>query len=266
MKVVLVGAGAVATHMAQRLCSVGVDVVQVYSRSEQSAQLLALQTGADWITSLKKLRGDVDVIVFAVTDDALPEMVHIVMSKLTADQKPLLVHTSGATPVKVFAAYEGASGVVYPLQTFSRTRMLDFSRVPLFIEAQGNAQDDIPTVADFARLFSPLIYEADTAMRTRLHVAAVFACNFVNHLYELGGEVLHEAGLPFDVLLPLIEETAYKVCELPPCQAQTGPAVRNDQTTIQRHLTLLQQDGNEHLVHLYKYLTESIHNGQQQKS
>lgn len=146
-------------------------------------------------------------------------------------------------------------GVFYPMQTFSKQRTVDFRQIPVFVES--NSAADTQTLKDIASVLSEKVYEATSEQRKSLHLAAVFTCNFTNHMYALAAELLKKYQLPFEVMLPLIDETARKVHELEPCLAQTGPAIRYDENVINNHLQMLSDKPG--MQELYRLISESIH-------
>jgi predicted short-subunit dehydrogenase-like oxidoreductase (DUF2520 family) len=170
----------------------------------------------------------------------------------------LVAHTSGATPLAVLQPYFAHSAVFYPLQTFSKNREVDFSKVPICLETAQ--KEDYPKLEQLARRLSDQVFALDFEKRQTLHLAAVFVNNFVNHLYTIGAGLLAENDLPFALLRPLIEETAAKIQDHAPATMQTGPAVRGDQVTLERHLTLL--SNHPDLQQLYQFFSTAI---QQQK-
>ena len=227
MRIALIGRGRVATHMGKALLKAGHKVVSVNSRT------------------LAELPQDADVYIIAVKDSALQE----VISKVTKGREgQLFLHTAGSMPLSVFEGYADNAGVLYPMQTFSMDREVDFREIPLFIEGAD------PRIRAVAESLSGHVYELSTADRKYLHLAAVFACNFANHCYTLAADVLQKKGLPFDVMLPLVDETARKVHELHPTEAQTGPAVRGDQNVMQAQAALLDGKAKE----IYELLSQSI--------
>ena len=157
--------------------------------------------------------------------------------------------------MNIWEGYAERYGVFYPMQTFSKQRAVDFREVPFFIEAKR--PEDVELLKAVAGTLSEKVYEADSEQRRSLHLVAVFTCNFTNHMYALAAELLEKYHLPFDVMLPLIDETARKVHELPPCDAQTGPAVRYDENVINKHLSML--EGTPALQEIYKLMSKSIH-------
>ncbi|GBU06697.1 hypothetical protein AwDysgo_00280 [Bacteroidales bacterium] len=247
-KIVLLGAGNLASQLGRSLQEVGHEILQVYSRSHDSASLLAQTMGVPFTISLAELRDDADIYLFALSDAALPEVL-LQMPKLDG----LFVHTAGSLALDVFAGYTSRYGVFYPLQTFSKQRKVSFEMLPIFIEA-NNPEDEM-LLADLARSISSKVQSLDSVQRSYLHLAAVFACNFSNHLYALAAKILEGQGLDWKLLLPLIQETASKVEEMSPPEAQTGPALREDSIVMNKHLKML-RDPN--VAHIYDLLSQSI--------
>ena len=254
MKIVLIGAGNVATHLGRKLVEVGEEVVQVFSRNLLKATELATALGARPFDDLYGLTARADLYIIAVHDDAIADVVKK-LGEFVLETK-LVVHTSGATPAKVFEAAPGLSrtGVFYPLQTFTKERQLDFSEVPICVSASQTA--DLEVLEAFARKLSPHVYQINDTQRSWLHLAAVFVNNFTNHLFEIGHSSLKKQQLPFEMLLPHIRETVAKLDSGPPKAMQTGPAVRQDWTTSERHLTML--NGRGDLQDIYRVLTKHI--------
>lgn len=249
MRISIIGSGNVATHLGKALYASGHEIVDVFSPSAGHAGLLATALNARAITRLWQLSPQVDLCLIAVKDDVIED--------LAADLKlshSMVVHTAGSIPMQVLAASAPAYGVLYPFQTFSKPRQLDITQVPFCLEAS-----DGETLRRLEQLVADLgarSYVLDTDSRKALHLAAVFACNFTNHLYTLAESLLREKAIPFDLLRPLIGETAGKALEGNPFEAQTGPAVRNDQKVIAGHLRQL--EGKPELRELYGLLSESI--------
>ncbi|MDD4822535.1 MAG: DUF2520 domain-containing protein [Bacteroidales bacterium] len=247
--VTFIGAGNLATQLALCLHKSGIKIIQVFSRTEEAASLLAMKVGALSCTHIPDITSEADVYIFALKDTVLED----VASK-TPVNKGLWIHTSGSMPMNLFAPYKESYGVLYPLQTFSKTKEVDFSQIPLFLE--GSNEKVMDTIKKLANILSPHIYFVDSEKRKRLHLSAVFACNFANHLYSIADEIIRETGIPFSVLFPLIQETAAKVQELPPLDAQTGPAVRYDQNIINKQIEML-KDSPE-FQEIYRLLSQSI--------
>lgn len=249
MKIVCIGSGNVATHFANAFKAGAAELVQVWSKNQEHAAELAVSLGAAPISDLKEIDLKADLYLIAVKDDAIPEVVTAL-----AGVEGMVVHTSGATDIGVFRESGMNFGVLYPLQTFSKQKNLDFKQVPLCIEAKD--QETLDTLKSIAQMLSPLVYEVNSEKRRILHLAAVFACNFVNHLYALSKEILQKNDLDFEILRPLIMETAVKVQDAFPADVQTGPAIRNDEQTIIKHKELLKD--MPQLEDIYETLSKSI--------
>ena len=251
MRVVFVGAGRLATQLAQALHENGHTVEAVYSRTKVSAEALTAKVGGVATDKIDELPTAADAFIIAVKDSALSEVTRRLQEG--REGQPMY-HTSGSMPMSVFGS-EGCHGVIYPMQTFSKERRVDFSRVPFFIE--GNGEQSLQVARRVASAVSSDVRELSSEQRRQLHLAAVFACNFSNHCYALSAEVLERHGLTFDTMLPLIEETAAKVHTLHPREAQTGPAVRYDENVINAHLQMLADDPR--LQQVYELMSKSIH-------
>jgi predicted short-subunit dehydrogenase-like oxidoreductase (DUF2520 family) len=249
MNIVFIGAGNVATHLAIAYKAMGADIVQVWSKDYRNAEILAALTKAIPVKSWEDLDQTADCYIIAVKDDAIPE----VASHLE-EVRGIVVHTSGATPIDVLRSAGTGYGVLYPLQTFSKSKAVDLKSVPFCIE--GNTIETLEKIAALAHLLSESVAEVSSEQRKVLHLAAVFACNFTNHLYHLSSEILQQHDLKFDLFKPLILETAQKIQTAPPVSVQTGPAVRNDLSTMGKHLALL--NGSPQLQEIYQLLSDSI--------
>lgn len=249
--VVMVGAGNLATHLARAFYRKGFRIVQVFSRTEASARLLAQEVEADWTTRVADLNPNAQLYVAALTDEALPPLI----PRLVAGCKEgVWIHTAGSLPMELWAGYASRYGVLYPMQTFSKKQEVDFSRIPVFVE--GSDAEVTAFIRAVASALSEHVYEASSAQRRYLHLAAVLVCNFTNHLYSLASDLLTRNGLPFEAMLPLIDETARKVHTLAPREAQTGPAVRGDKAVIDSHLDLLSD--TPALQELYRLMSAGI--------
>ncbi|MBK0384512.1 DUF2520 domain-containing protein [Pedobacter sp. SD-b] len=251
MKVAILGAGNVATHLAKALIKAGYPVKQVWSRHHQNAVDLALQIGANSIQEIADLSKQIDVVIIAVKDDAIES----IAAKVPPSNQPRLVlHTSGSTNISVLEKHNQNCGVLYPLQTFSKHADLDFSNVPLLVEA--NHQQAEEQLMLLAKKLSKTVEKVNSENRMRIHVSAVFACNFTNHFYAIAEKLIAETNLDLDLIRPLILETAQKAMLNSPQIAQTGPARRNDELTINKHLDLLKN--NPPLQNLYAIVSQDI--------
>ena len=255
MDVVFVGTGRLATNLAFALHSAGHHIVGLYSRTAASAQMLAERLpGFSGVTtdSLSELP-TADVCIIAVKDAVISTLLPALRE---GRESCCFYHTAGSVPLSVF---EGTGlqhyGVLYPMQTFSKERLVDFSHVPFYIEAVD--EETLDRARKLALTVSDHVSELSSSARRHLHLAAVFACNFVNHCYELSAEVLEGCGLPFSAMHSLIEETARKAMTLHPHEAQTGPAVRYDEQVIEAQSLLLADQ--PHLREVYDLMSQSIH-------
>ncbi|MBN1820218.1 MAG: DUF2520 domain-containing protein [Prolixibacteraceae bacterium] len=247
---VLIGAGNLATHLGEVLKQKGFNILQVYSRTQNSAKNLAERLNATFTTSPQSIIHSCDFFIIALKDEAVKQ----VLPSVEFNNK-LILHCSGSLPLSVLNGFSENTGVLYPLQTFSKGRNIDFAEIPVFIES--DSEKNLSLINSIAARISNKIIVADSEKRKQIHISAVFACNFVNHLYTISESILKENGLDFDILKPLIKETTNKVMKLSPGEAQTGPAVRFDESVINNHLGLLA--GKPELAELYKLISESIY-------
>jgi len=248
-KICFIGAGNLATHLSIEMQVKGYSIVQVFSRTINSAERLAKKLKTTFTTSTKDITTDADIYFVAIKDDAI----HGVLDQINFRNKKL-VHCSGSLPLSVLEKYSDNIGVLYPLQTFSKGRQLDFSSIPVFVEA--NLKENEDTLIEIACKISENVQVLDSDKRKSLHIAAVFACNFVNHFYTIASDYLASKNIPFEVLRPLILETALKVQEMEPEKSQTGPAIRFDENIISAHLNEL--EGLDNFAELYKSSSKSI--------
>lgn len=260
MRTVLIGAGNLATHLGEALKQTDFQIVQVYSRTQESASALAARLQCSYTSSINELVADAQFYVFAVRDAVLEEVAQRVCASLQTASPAvsesgegidaLFVHTAGSMSLDVLPFRR--RGVFYPMQTFSKERQVDFSVIPLFVESPTDER----LLLGLAQRVSRQAMVLEETRRRYLHVAAVFACNFTNHMYDLSATLLESQGIPFQVMLPLIDETARKVHELPPREAQTGPAVRYDTNVMQRHQDCIKDPA---MRQIYKLLSDNIH-------
>ena len=225
---VLIGSGNVASHLGLALEQAGHRVVRVGGRSRTMP-----------------IPQDADLYVIAVTDSAIASV-----AEQIGDVPGLVVHTAGSVPMSVLP--QRCRGVLYPLQTFTKGRPVDMRSVPLFVESEGGEE----LLLEVANQLSDRVIRMDSEHRRYLHLAAVFCNNFTNHMFRITEELLSQHDIPFDVMLPIIDETARKVHSLTPAQAQTGPAVRWNQGVMEAQLALLER---EDLKQLYQIISKSIH-------
>lgn len=242
MRIAIIGNGNVATSLHAAFSKKGIDAPMISSRELTSGVGEPLT--------------EADVYIYAVRDEALRE----VIAAVHAPARSVHVHTSGTVPISVFGEDKPHCGILYPFQTFSKAQPIDdFTDIPLFIEARNI--DDVAAVYTLALTLSPRVIETTQADRERLHVAGVFANNFTNCMYRIAADILKGTSIPFSVLLPLIDQTAAKVHNLAPKDAQTGPAVRDDEQVIRHHIELLQSIpalNSNFEEEIYRQLTDYI--------
>ncbi|GFD83083.1 hypothetical protein KUL118_59450 [Tenacibaculum sp. KUL118] len=244
IKVAIIGGGNVATHLANAFSKTNeVSLVQMYARNIEQIEHLKEVTP---ITNSIELLTEADVYIIAVSDDAIGDV-----SRKIEQKNGLVVHTSGSVAMQSLQN-SGRKGIFYLLQSFSKDKDVNFDEIPFCLEAEN--EEDLQLLEPLAKSIGKKVYRINSEQRKRLHVAAVFVNNFTNHMYKIGADICNEYQVPFEVLLPLIRETAQKITELSPKAAQTGPAKRNDQKTIQNHLALLNAEQQE----IYKLITKSI--------
>lgn len=246
--IVFIGAGNLASSLAPALKRVGCTILQVYSRTKEAADLLVEQTAAEPITDFKHLSPAADVYIYALADE-----IYNTIPAFTCKADSVHLLTAGSVPLTALSA-TSHRGVLYPFQTFSKAKpVTDFASIPIMIE--GEDTKALSVARSLADSISRKVYETTAETRLRLHLAGVFANNFSNCMYALAEEQLRIANLPFDILLPLIEETAAKVHTLSPRQAQTGPASRRDYEVMQRQLHLLETDEQRKI---YSLISDNI--------
>lgn len=251
MKIALIGAGNVATCLGPRLKEAGHEITAVYSRTVESARALADRLGATYTTDLKAVPAS-DAAIVMLKDDALKELAPAISDSLN---DTLLLHTAGSVSMDIwYTAGAMKYGVLYPMQTFSKTSVIDWSQVPLFIE--GSSDQTLNSIRELALTVSPDVTVLSSEGRKKLHLAAVFTCNFSNHMYAIAEQLLADEGVPFRVMLPLVRETARKVETMSPQDAQTGPAIRGDRKVIDEHLALLKD--NPEYAQLYRLISTDI--------
>jgi predicted short-subunit dehydrogenase-like oxidoreductase (DUF2520 family) len=250
MKAVFIGSGSVATHLSQALKESGVTISQVYSRTPANAEILAKKLDCAYTSDIFDIATDGDIYFYALNDNSfkhfirnfdLPDAIH--------------VHTAGSVSMSEFDGFATKYGVFYPLQTFSKGKPVDFKDIPVCIEASNSEIQN--KLLEIAKSISNKTYIITSEQRKKLHLAAVFACNFSNYMYDIASQIMEESGLLFEIIKPLIDETADKVKNMNPYDAQTGPAVRYDEKTIKKHLYML----NKHYEFrkIYRLMSKGIH-------
>ena len=250
-KITIIGSGNVATILSKVFVNKGFSINQVFSKSKINAEILIEKLAANQqikITdNIAEIDDTSDIYIVCVKDDAIATVVNQILFK-----DKLIVHTSGSVDITVFNGFN-QFGVFYPLQTFSKDKDTDVANVPFCIE--GNTNQTTQLLIDLASSISKKVYEINSEQRKTLHLAAVFACNFTNYMYSIAEEITTKNNINFEVLKPLIQETAKKIEFQSPKEAQTGPAKRKDQQTINKHLAMLENNPNNEL---YKLITDLI--------
>lgn len=245
MDIVILGSGNIAFHLAAAFTENGVKIRQVFGRNEMDLSSVSEKTGIP--VSTYKLE-DADLYIIAVNDEAISDV-----SAKIIKEDCLVAHTAGSVSRETLNGSYRKS-VFYPLQTFSKKIEMDYSEIPFFVDAEN--ENDLKTLKNLAQKISGKVLEATDEKRKYIHLTAVFACNFVNHLYARAKEISDEQNIPFEFFLPLINETTKKINFIDPKDAQTGPAVRNDAKILQLQKKLIT---GEHLK-IYETLSESIKN------
>lgn len=251
MKIVIIGSGNLATQLSLALKDAGKEIVQIFSRTEEHASELANKLGCAHTTNPDEIDKNADIYIFSVKDDALS---HLAASICNERPNALFLHTAGSVPMDIFKGYASRYGVLYPMQTFSKNRRVDFHEIPCFIEASN--EKSLATIRSLAESISGHVVDCDSEKRKKMHLAAVFACNLTNHCYRLAERVLEAEQIDFKLFLPLIDETAKKVSEMSPKDAQTGPMIRYDVEVMNRQLALIPDDLTRQI---YRLMAESIH-------
>jgi len=248
LRVVIIGTGNVATILGKRFLAADHEIVQVCGRNPLHAEELADLLSATFTTDLKQPDLSADLYVLAVSDTAVAS----IAGELQLNNK-LIVHTAGAVSKDVLSVCSKNYGILYPLQSL-RSELNELPDIPFIVD--GNTEDDLALITEFANSISNQVQQAGDEQRLKLHVAAVMVSNFTNHLYALAKAYCLQEHVDFNMLLPLISAVAERLYEYEPAAVQTGPAVRNDEATIQKHLALLQQ--HPALKTMYILFTENI--------
>ncbi len=244
MKIVIIGSGNVAYHLAKAFTQNNIEVSQIFGRNEVELNKISEELNIPYST---KELADADLYLISVSDSSVEQV-----SELIKKEDALVAHTSGSLPMEILKGnYRKAN--FYPLQTFSKTKNLNYSKIPFFIEAEN--QIDEKSLFELASLISDNVETSDYEKRKYIHLTAVFACNFVNHLFARAKEISDSQDLDFNYFIPLIDETVEKIHHLEPKLAQTGPAVRGDERVLKLHEELITND--EHLK-IYQLMNESI--------
>jgi predicted short-subunit dehydrogenase-like oxidoreductase (DUF2520 family) len=243
MQTVIIGSGNVAYHLAKAFVSNAIPLVQIFGRNEQELKTISGELEIPFST---KNLSDAELYIICVSDHSVEDV-----SRLITKKNCLVAHTSGSLPIDILAG-EYRKSSVYPLQTFSKAKKMEYRNIPFFIEAEND--EDSKVLFDIASSISENVMESTYEKRKYIHLTAVFACNFVNHLFSRAKEISDSQDIPFNYFFPLIDETIQKIHEFEPKSAQTGPAVRNDKRILEIHEQLLKDESLE----IYKTMNHSI--------
>lgn len=243
MQTVIIGSGNVAYHLAKAFVQNGISLAQIFGRNKKELDEISEELN---IPNSTTNLVEADLYIICVSDGSIGAV-----SKLITKRDSLVAHTSGSLPKEILEG-EYKKSSFYPLQTFSKTKDLDYKKIPFFIETEN--EEDQKILTDLASKISDNVMESTHEKRKYIHLTAVFACNFVNHLFARAKEISDAQEIPFDYFLPLINETVQKISEIEPKSAQTGPAVRNDQRVLELHEQLLKDESLE----IYKTMNHSI--------
>ena len=258
--VAIIGAGNVATHLGKAIAASGTRIVGVWSPHTEHARALAANLDCPAFVSLEQLP-QASLCIISVKDDALPDVARQVGYLYSKNANSIIAHTAGSMPIDILTSFHKRAAVIYPLQTLSRFRPVNFREVSLFIE--GSTEQVVSSVKTFCSKLSDHVETATSLQRKRIHLAAVFACNFPNHCYAIAQQLLRESGLDERCIIPLVEETAHKLRTLPAAEAQTGPAVRRDTKVIAAQSEQLAS--HPLWQSIYKAMSQSIHDFQPSK-
>lgn len=251
-RISFIGAGNVATHMAKAFSAAGYRIGQIYAPHSDTASMLASVVGAEPIDTLSALDAESDVYIVSIKDDAVAGVLREVAECCPDSVSRLWMHTAGSVPADVFPQSFTRCGVLYPLQTFSKSIPVDMSQVPFFTEGCDSRVED--SIQHIARSVSTHVYHADSTGRRQLHIAGVLGCNIPMFLWAMAAEVLKQAGYGFDVLHPLLQATLDKAFATSPFEGMTGPARRGDTVVLQQHIA----DLPEEIAAIYRFMNNEI--------
>ncbi|MFV0505220.1 MAG: Rossmann-like and DUF2520 domain-containing protein [Bacteroidales bacterium] len=257
MNISVIGSGNVATNLAIKLHLLGHNIIDVYSRSINNAKALAQRVDAKAHDNLEKLDQQSDLYIVAVSDSAVPS----IASALRLGDA-VLVHTAGSVSMKVLEGASSNIGVFYPLQTFTKDKKIEFANIPILVEA--NNEQTVRILSVLANSISNKLVELNSEQRLRIHIAAVFANNFTNHCLSIAQEILENESLEPSLILPLVAETFRKFTERKASDVQTGPARRNDISTMNKHMQVLAS--NKDFLEMYRLVSNSIVNKYREES
>jgi len=250
MNICIIGAGNVGSHLARALFAAGHNITTVHNRTAEKGRALAAEIEAEACSDFGQIPKNSDAYIIAVKDDAIDEAA----SKLQINPDGIVMHTAGSVSLNVLTQYFKRTGVLYPLQTFSKGRKVDVKKIPFFIEA--NNEKVFSKIKALALSMAGSVTPMDSTGRKKMHLAAVFACNYSNYMYSIASDILNEDNIPLDIMKPLLRETLEKAIALGPKNSQSGPALRNDTKTLEAHADMLKNTPN--LQKLYTFVSSSI--------
>ncbi len=253
LKIVFIGAGNIASNLSEVFKKKLSAEIHIFSRTENSAKQLAEKLNVSFSNDFNKIPDEADIYFLSVSDNALNEIVNNQLLKKKINNQ-LVVHSAGAIDIEILKPLSANYGVFYPLQTFSKFKSLDFKFIPICIEA--NSGFNYNTLSKYAFQLSDDVRKISSEQRKYIHLAAVFANNFVNHMFTISENILKEKEIDFKILFPLIQETIENLKNSSPKLLQTGPAVRNDMNVISEHLKML--GANENLIKIYTLISQDI--------
>ena len=254
--ITLIGAGNVATNLAHLFLKNNLVIEQVYSKQLNSAKKISEFTNSSATDKISEINKNSDLYIISVNDNSYTDIINKLKIKKTA----FIVHTSGSININIFKNKFTNYGVFYPLQTFTKNKILDFNEIPLCIEA--NTHENLQTLNNFASQFSNNINLINSEQRKIIHLSAVFACNFTNHMIDIAYRINEQNNINPDILIPLITETIKKTTENHPKNNQTGPAKRNDNKIISEHIDMLNKiftaKDLKNIAKLYSFVSRNI--------
>ena len=252
LTIAIIGTGNVAWHLSSALENAGHEILEVYGRDIEKAQQLSSRLyTTEAQDHLDFTESKANLFIIAVSDQAIAPIAEAIL----LPEQSILVHTSGTMTLDVLS-YSSAdyTGILYPLQGFTKSRDLSFEEVPFLLEAEDKGT--LKTLKKLCKSLKSPSYEIKSRDRRSIHVAAVFAANFTNHMVYLAESIMHRQGLDFNILKPLIIEQMNKTLQLGPSEAQTGPAIREDINTLENHHDYLSY--NEQLAEIYRNISQDI--------
>jgi len=249
--IVIIGSGNLGWNLTIALFKAGFNILQIIDKNIQSANKLASQVNSDYTDNIKNINRNADLYIISVFDAVIENVVNSIKWN-----NKLVVHTSGSTNISIFKKNTDNYGVIYPLQTFTKFKQINFSNIPVFIEANNKENEN--QLLKFISKISNIVRLASSQKRFIIHLSAIVANNFTNYLYTLTDELLKKQGISFNILEPLFKETLNKAIEIGPSKSQTGPAIRNDINIIEKHLDFLKD--KQEFYNIYTLISENIIN------